>query len=128
MGTLNDLAHFWGNDLSVSPSGDLQLVSGLQRSQQRILRRLLTPKNGYIGQPTYGGGLPQFIGTTTDPAEIAAVTQSQMLLEDSVAQTPAPVVTVLQSPGGNPNAIAESIDYTDTPSNAPTVLAFTAAN
>lgn len=122
-GALQDVAHLWSGDISASSSGDLLLVSGLQRSQQRILRRLMTNPNSYIGQSNYGGGLPQFIGTTADPAEVAAVTRAQMLLEDSVAKSPPPVVTVNQSPGQN--AISESIQYTDAPSLAPTVLAFT---
>lgn len=83
----------------------------------------MTNPNSYIGQSNYGGGLPQFIGTTADPAEVAAVTRAQMLLEDSVAKSPPPVVTVNQAPGQN--AISESIQYQDAPSNAPTVLAFT---
>jgi hypothetical protein len=126
MGTLNDLDHTYGGDLSTSSSGDLLLSSGLVRSQQRILRRLNTNPNSYIGQPSYGGGLPQFIGSNADAAEIAAVTQSQMLLEDSVAPSPAPVVTVNQSPDGA--SISETIVYTDNPSNAPTTLAFTVSN
>jgi hypothetical protein len=125
MGTLNDIAHFWGGDLSVSSTGDLALASGLPRSQQRILRRLNTNPGSYIGQKNYGAGLPQFIGENADPAEIAAVTKGQILLEDSVAPSPPPVVTVNQA---GPNAITESIQYTDQPSNAPTVLAFTVGN
>lgn len=125
-GTLKDLAHFWGGDIGVSSSGDLLTSSGLQRSQQRILRRLNTNPGSYIGQPTYGAGLPQFIGKNADSAEIGAVTRTQMLLEDSVAQNRAPVVTVSQSPDGS--QISETIQYTDSPSNAPTVLAFTVAD
>jgi len=128
MGTLNDAAHFWGGDLSVSSTGDILMVSGLQRSQQRILRRLNTNPGSYLGQKNYGGGLPQFIGSNADAAEVAAVARSQMLLEDSVAPTPAPIVTVDTSPSGNPDAISATINYTDNPSNAPTVLAFTVSN
>lgn len=128
MGTLNDLSHYWGGDIAVSSSGDLLLSSGLQRSQQRILRRLNTNPGSYVGQPTYGAGLPQFVGENADAAEIAAVTKAQMLLEDSVAPSPAPVVTVNPAPAGLQDAISETITYTDSPSNAPTVLAFTVSN
>jgi hypothetical protein len=124
-GPLLDLAHFFGGDLSASSSGDLLPVSGLSRSQQRILRRLNTNPGSYIGQPSYGAGLPQFIGQNVDAAEIGAVIKGQMLLEDSVAPSPPPVVTVTQLSGA---AIAVSIQYTDQPSNAPTVLAFTVSN
>lgn len=125
MGTLNDIAHFWSGDLSASSTGDLALASGLPRSQQRILRRLNTNPGSYIGHPKYGAGLPQFIGENADAAEIAAVTKGQMLLEDSVAPSPPPVITVSQL---GPNSISETINYTDQPSNAPTVLAFTVGN
>jgi hypothetical protein len=128
MGTLNDLQHLWGGDLAVSSTGDLLTATGLNRSQQRILRRLNTNPGSYIGQPNYGAGLPQFIGENADAAEIAAVTQSQMLLEDSVAPNPAPVVTVNPAPTGQQDSISETISYVDSPSNAPTVLAFTVAN
>ena len=123
MGTLSDLSHFWGGDLATSSTGDLLLASGLQRSQQRIFRRLNTNPNSYIGQPKYGAGLPQFIGKTASPRKVAAVVSSQMLLEDSVARTPAPAVTVSQSP--NLGAITLNANYTDAPSGAPTVLAYT---
>lgn len=123
--TLADMYHFWSGDLAVSSTGDLLIATGLPRSQQRILRRLNTNPGSYIGQPKYGAGLPQFIGTNADAAEIAAVTKGQMLLEDSVAQSPPPIVTVSQV---GVNAISESINYVDNPSNAPTVLAFTLGN
>jgi hypothetical protein len=125
---LADLAHFLGSDLSASSTGDILTVTGLNRSQQRILRRLLTNRGSYIGETSYGAGLPQFIGQNIDSAEISAVIKGQMLLEDSVAPSPPPVVTVTQNAGGNPDAIAVSIGYTDQPSNAPTVLAFTVSN
>jgi hypothetical protein len=125
MGTLNDLQHQWGGDLSVSSTGDLVVSSGIQRSQQRILRRLNTNPGSYIGQNNYGAGLPQFIGTNADAAEVAAVAQSQMILEDSVSPTPAPIVTINQA--GLQDAISTTISYVDSPSNAPTVLAFTMA-
>jgi len=123
VGTLADLAHVWGGDLSTSSTGDLLLSTGLQRSQQRIFRRLNTNPNSYIGQPKYGAGLPQFIGKTTSPRQISAVVFSQMLLEDSVSKTPAPVVSAQQTP--TLDAISLNIGYTDSPSAAPTVLAYT---
>jgi hypothetical protein len=123
MAALNDVSHFFGGDLGVSSTGDLLLVSGLPRSQQRILRRLNTNPNSYIGQPNYGAGLPQFIGSVASPRKIAAVVTSQMLLEDSVAPTPPPVVSVTQT--ANLSALDLNVGYTDDPSDAPTTLAFT---
>lgn len=87
------------------------------------MRRLNTNPGSYIGQPTYGAGLPQYIGKTANVRKLQALVQSQMLLEDSVAKKPAPVVTISQS--ANLSAITVNISYTDIPSNAPTVLAYT---
>ena len=39
---MNDLAHFYGNDINTSPTGDLMPIDGTGKGQQRILRRLLT--------------------------------------------------------------------------------------
>jgi hypothetical protein len=125
LSTLVDLYQWWAGDLTVTVSGDLMGVTGLTRSQQRIVRRLCTNPGSYIAQPTYGGGLGQFIGTTSDPDEIVAVVRAQMLLEDSVASVQSIIVN--QSPNGLQNAISLTINYTDSPSNAPTVLAFTLA-
>ena len=110
----------------MSSTGDLLLVSGLQRSQQRILRRFNTNPGSYVGQPNYGAGLPQFIGKPANPRKVSAVASSQMLLEDSVAQTPPPAVSVTQSP--NFSGLTVNASYTDIPSDAPTTLAFTLGN
>jgi hypothetical protein len=123
---LQDVSHFWGQDLTLTSTGDLLLASGLQRSQQRILRRLNTNPNSYVGQRTYGGGLPQFIGSVASPRQISAVVTSQLKLEDSVAPTPPPVVSTTQT--ANLGALDVNIGYTDQPSNAPTTLAFTLGN
>ena len=120
---LADLNHYWGSDLNYSNTGDLSTVSGVTRGQQRILRRLLTNPGSYYFQPTYGAGLPRNVGGTSDPQKIAALVQSQVLLEDSVAKTPAPVVSVV--PAATKDSLAVTINYTDQPSNAPTALSFT---
>ena len=49
--TLADLNHYIGGDLSASNTGDLSSAPGLLRSQQRILRRLLTNPGDYIFHP-----------------------------------------------------------------------------
>src|SRR5581483_995049 len=56
--TLNDVFHYWGNDVSLSNTQDLLLVSGTVMGQQRVLRRLLTNPGDYLFDPNYGGGLP----------------------------------------------------------------------
>lgn len=122
---LFDVNHEWSSDLSVSNTGDLSLVSGVQRGQQRILRRLLTTPGDYYAQPNYGAGILAAIGSPQDQQTLIALITAQVLLEDSVAQSPPPVVTV--NPVADPSSISLTITYTDQPSNAPTVLSFTAS-
>lgn len=128
---MNDLSQFFGNDLSVSPTGDIAPANGITRGQQRILRRLLTnPQTtapdgstmqaDYIWHPEYGAGLPQWIGKTLDIPKITAVIRGQILLEDSVAKKPEPVITV----SAIPNGLTCYIKYTDAQSNTPQSLSF----
>lgn len=70
------------------------MSTGLQESQERVLRRLLTAVNAYIWQPQYGGGVPEFVGSVNSADQIYSVVYSQMLRENSVQQSPAPTVTV----------------------------------
>jgi hypothetical protein len=131
--TLNDIFHFWGNDLTASASGDLLSVSDTERGQQRVLRRLLTnPASDdgpadYIFEPDYGAGLPRFLGKPVDTQKILAAIRSQMLLEDSVATTPAPVISVTQV-ASDYTAFSVRIQYNDAPSGRPVTLSFTVGN
>lgn len=117
---MNDLYHYFGGDLNASATGDLQPVDGTTRGQQRILRRLLTNPGDYIWHPDYGAGLPSYVGAVIDTAEIQALIRGQMLLEDSVASTPEPVVTVQEIAGG----MTVNIQYTDADSKTPQALSF----
>lgn len=117
---MQDLDHFIGGDLSQSVSGDFSAVAGSTRGQQRILRRLLTNPGDYIFQPDYGAGLPQWVGRTVDIPKIRALIRTQMLLEDVVAKTPEPVISVSEIPNG----LSATIQYTDAQSLAPEVLSF----
>lgn len=129
---LSDLDHTWGNDLNASNSGDLATVTGLTRSQQRILRRLMTncadPVRGlpadYIWEPDYGESLPRLIGLPGQAYELASRIKSGLSKEDSVAQTPPTQVSVRPTQA-DPTAYAISIGYTDADTGKPTVLAFT---
>jgi phage baseplate assembly protein W len=121
---MNELSQLVGSDLTLSNSGDIALSSGLQRSQERILRRLMTNPGDYIFHPTYGAGLPQFIGQPVTVAKIRAVIRTQMLLEDSVSRNPEPTIEVVAIPDG----IAVSIAYIDAGSNAPAALSFNVTN
>lgn len=132
MATLSDLAHYWGNDLNASASGDLLSVNGTTRGTQRVLRRLLTcPADevnnlpaDYTWHPTYGAGLPRYVGSVASEKQIAAVIKGQMLLESCVAQNPPPSVTVQHITNG----LAVTIKYTDAPSGQPVVLGFNVGN
>ena len=127
--SLYDVDHTWGEDIQVSNTGDLNLVTDTDRGKQRILRRVLTNPGDYVFENDYGGGLLQDIGSITDAEAIESRIQSQVLMEDAVAPTPAPTVAVDSSISGyDASAIELTISYQDQPSNAPTVLAFVATS
>jgi hypothetical protein len=128
---LNDIDHFWGSDAGVSPTADLGTVEGTSRGQQRILRRLLTNPRAelpdgsvlpadYPFHPDYGAGLPRYVGLAVDPAEIVALVRGQVLLEDSVARTPAPQITV----SSITNGLSVAIRYSDASTGTPVTLSF----
>ncbi len=124
MTTLADLYQYIGSDLSASGSGDIQTATGTVRGQQRILRRLLTNPGDYIFHPEYGAGLPKYVGRIADIAKIKALVTGQMLLEDAVARSPAPVVGVSPIASADGGGFAISIQYTDAPSSQPVTLSF----
>ncbi|MGH8259015.1 MAG: phage tail protein, partial [Steroidobacteraceae bacterium] len=113
-------------------TGDLATAAGLTRGQQRILRRLMTNPvdavNGippdYIWEPNYGAGLPRFIGKPFDRQKITAVILANILLEDSVAQSPPPLVTLRQL-SADPTGFWVGITYTDDETGVPMTLSFT---
>lgn len=117
---LNDLTHYFSNDLNISNTGDIATVTGINRGQQRILRRLLTNPGAYIFQPQYGAGLPQFIGQVLNIPQITALIRSQIFLEDSVAKNPPPSITVTPILNG----VSVYIKYTDASSDSASVLSF----
>lgn len=117
---LSDLYQWYGGDLSSSAIGDLQTVTGDTRSQQRIVRRLCTNPGDYIQHPDYGGGLPKLIGSNASVSDVKAIVQSQMRLEDSILQLPAPVVRVTPITNG----MQIQIQYTDALTRKPVLLSF----
>lgn len=127
-----DAAHYFSGDLQVDATGDLLVADSVLESQQRILRRLLTnptqyDANGnvlasgdYIWQPGYGAGLPAQIGLPLNEPELDALITTQMFLEQSVVQSPAPqVITDLI-----PNGIKVQIQYVEADSAQPATLSF----
>ncbi|WP_200893987.1 hypothetical protein [Xanthomonas sp. MUS 060] len=121
---LSDLSHYVGGDLSPSGTGDLQAANGTLRGQQRVLRRLLTNPGDYLFHSDYGAGLPQYVGQPADIPKIRALIRGQILLEDAVAKSPAPDITVapIQVSGGG--GFAVSIKYHDAASGQPVNLNF----
>jgi hypothetical protein len=128
---LNDIDHFWGSDTAASATADLGTVEGTSRGQQRVLRRLLTNPRAvlpdgtvlpadYPFHPEYGAGLPRYVGLAVDPAQIVALIRGQILLEDSVARIPAPVISVSPFIGG----LSVAIRYTDAATSTPATLSF----
>lgn len=117
MSTVSDIDHYFGNDIGVTPSGDIALVTNHDRTVERVIRRLLTAPasafgSGYAWEPDYGAGLPQKVGQENiDPDAVRATVLSQLLIEPTVARIPIPGVTVTQSPGGS--TITLNVTYTD---------------
>lgn len=115
-----DLFHYVGTDLSVSPSGDLLPVTGTERRKQKILRRLITNPGELVFHPEYGAGLGQKVGESVNINEWKALILGQMKLEDCVARSPEPTVTL--------NLIDNGVDvyvkYTDAVSGTAEFLNF----
>jgi phage baseplate assembly protein W len=120
MNMLHDLDQTVGSDLSASSTGDLLIAKRIQRSQQRLLRRLLTNPGDYLFHPDYGAGLPRYVGQTIDIARIRALIRAQVRLETAIAQHPAPQISVKPLMNG----IAVAIHYADAASSEPVSLSF----
>lgn len=120
---LQDFDHVWGGDIKLSPTGDIATVSGFERSRQRVLRRLMTIPREYIWEllpEPYGGGVPAQIGRNLDLAKLKALIGGQMLLEESVAQDPAPTVLLRPIAKG----VAATVNYLSLPDKQPVSLQF----
>ena len=126
-----DLFHYYGYDIVLTPAGDLQTVDGTVLGQQRVLRRLLTNAQvtlpdgeqvsaDYIFHTDYGAGVPVRVGQVSSPDDINSLITGQMLLEDAVAQIPAPVVSTSPITGG----VDVDIQYVDAPTQQQVALSF----
>jgi hypothetical protein len=115
-----DAGHYFSGDLQLGATGDLLAVDGLLESNQRILRRLLTNKKDYIWQPGYGAGLPSRVGQPLNEPEMDSLIRSQMYLEESVSQNPAP--QILTDPIAN--GIDVQISYVELETSKPATLSF----
>lgn len=118
-----DSDHNFGGDLSFSPKNDLLTSFDVDKSKQRILRRLLTNPGDYIWHPQYGAGLQAFIGTSLNSDrfdQIKALITSQIFLESSVSQTPQPVIALQTIKGG----LFVQITYTESSTQSQVILTF----
>ena len=118
-----DIDQNYGNDINLSATDDLNTVTGLFRSQQRILRRLFTNPGFYIWEPTYGAGLPAYVGQNITPDNfngIKSLILSQIFLEESVAQIPEPIIVLQTIQGG----LFCQITYTESSTQQSVVLTF----
>lgn len=115
-----DLFCWWDQDLTILPNGDLLTVAGTVEGEQRVMRRLLTNPGSYIWHGEYGAGLPRYIGQPAQVDSIGAVILAQMMIEDVVAETPLPVVTISQIPEG----LMADIKYVDSMAEKLVTLGF----
>lgn len=117
---MKDLNHYAGDDLSLSPTGSLSTVEGIERGKQRILRRLITNPGDYLFHTEYGAGLGRYVGALTNIPEAIALTRGQVLLEECVAKKPAPVISI----STNNDTLSANIRYTDFATGEPVTLSF----
>lgn len=119
-----DIETLWGQDLTLTPSGDIATVDGDDLTRERLLRRLLTTVRGYIWHPTFGAGVPQRIGDLLDTNLIMGVISAQVRKEATVASAPSPVITV------SPilNGVQVSIKYKSAITGQQVALSFDASN
>ncbi|MFZ0271004.1 MAG: hypothetical protein WAL34_04055 [Acidobacteriaceae bacterium] len=117
-----DAFHYYGGDLQLDSSGDIQTVDSVQESQQRILRRLLTNPGDYWWHPEYGAGLPAWIGQDIDEVAMTTLIKTQMYLEESVVQNPPPQIEF----SSFSNGLSSLISYVESDSNQAVTLSFSA--
>lgn len=92
-----EIKHEFGNDLSLNSVGDIEQSEGAELAAQSIIRRLLTNPGEYIWHPEYGAGIGRFVGENLSTAnfdEIKNTIVSQMLMEETVAKSPLPQITL----------------------------------
>lgn len=118
-----DLFHTWAGDLAADSTGDIAISTGTTMTTQRIYRRLLTNAGDYIWNLTYGGGLASYVGRPADGNGIESVVRSQLQMEPSIAQTPAPDVTTHITDAAN-GVITVGVNYLDADSNSVSELSF----
>lgn len=118
-----DLYHFWGNDLALSPTGDLAIADVPVITQQRVLRRLLTNPGDDIWTLDYGAGLASFVGLPGANQAIQAAIHGQIFKEVAVAHTPEPIIDLQSDADGS---LYVHVRYADAQTGTTETLSFTA--
>lgn len=121
---MTDIYHWWGSDVSFGAGGDLLTVSGVEETNQRILRGLLTAAPEYLFHATYGAALGQHVGDALSPEDYTAIKAGirQVVLSDpNVQPAPAPTFNFSARPDGT---LAVSVTYMYRPSGSLQTLSF----
>lgn len=75
------------DDLKVTSSGDLDVISGLDNLREAVLRRMLTRPGSLVHRPDYGVGLVDFKGapvTLTTKRQLATRIREQLTLDPRI--------------------------------------------
>lgn len=122
-----EISHDFGNDLSLNSVGDISQAANAELSKQSIIRRLLTNPGEYIWHPTYGAGIGRFVGENLSSDNFDAIKNtiiSQMLMEETVSQSPLPVITLKAENG---SVLVCGITYYDAVLKNPHTISFKVA-
>jgi len=114
----------FGNDLMLTPYGDLLLSDNELLTQQAIIRRLLTNPGTYFWHPTYGAGIGRFVGEALSNDNYDYIRNtiiSNILMEETVSQTPAPQLSFTKI---TPDILQCDIVYYSVITKAPVTISF----
>jgi len=119
--TSADISHLFGNDVDETADGDIAIATAATLTEQRVIRRLLSMKttsavSNYPWQPSYGADLPEDVGEPLKPRGVTGTILAQMKQEASVAQSPAPTVSIDTSNAAS-GVYPISVTYQDTSGN-----------
>lgn len=70
---LTDIA--FKEDFSVSPTGDLERISGMENLKEAIFRRLVTQKGSVVHRPNYGASVRDYLNGQLSQATISRLIQ-----------------------------------------------------
>jgi phage baseplate assembly protein W len=120
MGSLSDFNTPWGGDLSLSATGGLELISGANLTSQRLIRRLMTNPGDYIFEPSYGAGLPSYVGRPIQAKTIAGIAKAQAAMEATVESVTSVTVFAITV-----NSFGLTIIYIPRSGGGPQILSYT---